>query len=1115
MKLRKKLARTLGLFIISALILSLIPFSALADDPVVLQGDGTEDSPYLISSKEELALLGDFTEKKYFRLTEDIEFEDGELWEPIDNFYGVLDGNGKTITGLTISEQNDTPAGLFRDIEVDAEVKNLNIVDANSVGVNYVGAIAGELYGKLTNCYVSGTVTAAISAGLLAGYSETAIIDNCSVSGSVSASLYGGGLVGYAYKTDITGCNASANVSGDLEFLGCLAGAVSESDIIDCSATGSITALSTSEILDVGGLAGYLEKSSVINSFADVDIDIDVDSQDSEETAERIGGFVGYADDSDIEDCQSICDISSKLSTVLTGGFCGRGYNKSSFKNCSAEGIVEVDNAASLIGGFIGGNDEDAEQLTLEGCYFNGEISVNRHNYTVNTQGIGGFIGGAIFGNVSLVDCVGEGEIRIYGELNPGNIVSGVGGFIGYVSESAVDIDTSYFEGSIYSEPLASGVGGFMGYARAEVTIENCFSICDIDSAGKEAGVFCGTIGSKEFEITTNTITDCYGVGKITGNNDEVGGFVGTTSYSIYYNCHTKSEIESGYSAGGFAAIADINSSFERCSAAGGINSDSGRSDNSSIIKSGINLGLGGFIGLLTFGSDVNDCFTTCDMDIAFTHEKLVDAGDNELLPAIKYIGGFCGINDDSEIENSYSAGRIKALISEAVAVEAVMPFASCEGEHTVSSCYYDKQKVGDDVDKETEIDGITGSTTAEMKKQSTFTDWDFEEVWQINDSYPEFIKSAVSGRVLSISDNPIPGADINITDDTVTTDSTGRYTLRLNNGYYKLKVPFKKPNTTMLLVYDGEEEDSGLDRYTDAYTEFDIHTDCILLGGEVSGIKSGDKVKVILKQGKNDIETKTYIAEDDTIDYLFIDVEDGKKYTLTVKCGGYEDKNLTVNIGNADSMDNDIKLSRIKKEEKESSGYGGFGLYGNAGNRMFTDLDNYSWAENDIYELAGRGVVNGTSYTTFSPGKPIKRADVIVMLVRGLGLTGNAFDNFDDVSPDKYYYYQVGIAKSLGIAKGYGNKFNPESYITRQDMMVLIVRALEVIGKKPENSAGLGVLDKFTDKGSISDYAKDAVAALVQNSLIVGSNSMINPKNNLTRAEAAVIINRVLKFIA
>ena len=265
----------------------------------------------------------------------------------------------------------------------------------------------------------------------------------------------------------------------------------------------------------------------------------------------------------------------------------------------------------------------------------------------------------------------------------------------------------------------------------------------------------------------------------------------------------------------------------------------------------------------------------------------------------------------------------------------------------------------------------------------------------------------------------------------------------------------------------------------------------------------------MILKQGKNDIETKTYIAEDDTIDYLFIDVEDGKKYTLTVKCGGYEDKNLTVNIGNADSMDNDIELSRIKKEEKESSGYGGFGLYGNAGNRMFTDLDNYSWAENDIYELAGRGVVNGTSYTTFSPGKPIARGRHRT-LVRGSGLRATPLTISTTFHPTRIL---SGWHSEELRMKGYGNKFNRKLY-HKADMMVYSARA-RGYREKPENSAGLGVLDKSTDKGSISDYAKDAVAALVQNSLIVGSNSMINPKNNLTRAEAAVIINRVLKFIA
>ncbi|NLG53878.1 MAG: S-layer homology domain-containing protein, partial [Clostridiales bacterium] len=77
-------------------------------------------------------------------------------------------------------------------------------------------------------------------------------------------------------------------------------------------------------------------------------------------------------------------------------------------------------------------------------------------------------------------------------------------------------------------------------------------------------------------------------------------------------------------------------------------------------------------------------------------------------------------------------------------------------------------------------------------------------------------------------------------------------------------------------------------------------------------------------------------------------------------------------------------------------------------------------------------------------------------------------------------------------------------------DMMVIVARALEKLGVALE-AAPEDVLSEFKDIGQISDYAKSAVALLVKNGLIKGTDGKINPKGRATRAEIAVLIYRIL----
>ncbi|MFD0677151.1 MULTISPECIES: S-layer homology domain-containing protein [unclassified Paenibacillus] len=119
---------------------------------------------------------------------------------------------------------------------------------------------------------------------------------------------------------------------------------------------------------------------------------------------------------------------------------------------------------------------------------------------------------------------------------------------------------------------------------------------------------------------------------------------------------------------------------------------------------------------------------------------------------------------------------------------------------------------------------------------------------------------------------------------------------------------------------------------------------------------------------------------------------------------------------------------------------------------------------------------------------------------------------NFNDVSSSDYYYQALGIAKQLGITTGVGdNLFNPKQEISRQDMMVLCARALQ-LSEKLKLTGNTSDLASYSDKGSVASYAEEGVASMVHQGIVEGNGAGLNPLGNATRAETAVIIFRILK---
>ena len=186
-----------------------------------------------------------------------------------------------------------------------------------------------------------------------------------------------------------------------------------------------------------------------------------------------------------------------------------------------------------------------------------------------------------------------------------------------------------------------------------------------------------------------------------------------------------------------------------------------------------------------------------------------------------------------------------------------------------------------------------------------------------------------------------------------------------------------------------------------------------------------------------------------------------------------------------------------------------------------FSDVGtSLSWAADSVDFLSYEGVAQGSN-GKYRPTANITRGDFMLMLYRAFLEDEHKNDsitsNFSDVTKgtttySKETYQAVGVAKKLGIAQGTNGKFNPKSYITRQEAMTLIYRTLDEVNYDLSYTVSTST-SSFKDYSSVASYARTAISDLIGHGIVIGNNSKINPTSNITRAEMAVILHRVLTY--
>ncbi|WP_307023439.1 beta strand repeat-containing protein, partial [Ancylobacter polymorphus] len=242
------------------------------------------------------------------------------------SFTGRFDGNGHTISNLTINRPDSIYVGLF-GVVTNAVIRGVGLVGGSIAGDVYVGGLIGRDDGStVSSAYSTANVSGRGVIGGLVGRASNAVYDNLYATGTVTANEGAGGLIGYADGTTIDRSYASGTVSGG-GVVGGLIGTLlngSNAGLLTRSyATGAV-----SSSLWVGGLVGALQEASISDSYSTGAVTLNATSSNSDDPI--VGGFVGYNYYGSITSSYSTGAVdAAACASCLAGGFAGFSYNGS------------------------------------------------------------------------------------------------------------------------------------------------------------------------------------------------------------------------------------------------------------------------------------------------------------------------------------------------------------------------------------------------------------------------------------------------------------------------------------------------------------------------------------------------------------------------------------------------------------------------------------------------------------------------------------------------------------------------------------------------------------------------------------------------------------------
>jgi len=553
-------------------------------------GTGTESDPWQITTLAQLNAIRN-NQGGYYKLMNNLVFT------PSDDFNGVnegnfdpipyfssfrsFDGNGKTITGLVIS-QTGNYVGLFSSMGDSCNIRNLGLVNCNITGSYYVGGIIGKFggHGKIANCFVSGTITATATAiannlgGIIGGNDGSSEITSCFVSGTVIATggnLKSVGGIAGAFSGSINVCCNAATVSSPSSSVGGIVGNANAC-LNTCYNIGAISGSSST-----GAVIGSGSKSMAVNCFylsgtaaagcgyTDANYSLSTVSLSAAEM--KAAAFVtslnspyftnfwkaGGSDNNgypvpvwlnggtvdhrgETADNPILITNLQDLNKIRNYIQFPRFFKLTTDLNLSSAGNFEpIGNGSSNYGypvaGEFDGNNHKITGLTVSRSYYAGLfgcMSGNIKNLTVeNTTVSGGWSIGGIAGslNGNIVNCSFLGTVSGTGY--------NIGGMLGELYGSIINCTSS----ATVTTTTGFNVGGLVGSIQYGYVTRKC--------TNKGAVTGRSTVGGIAGTMMFGIVDTCVNTGAINGvdGGSSISGLFGSLLYASMTDCHNSGTV--------------------------------------------------------------------------------------------------------------------------------------------------------------------------------------------------------------------------------------------------------------------------------------------------------------------------------------------------------------------------------------------------------------------------------------------------------------------------------------------------------------------------------------------------------------------------------------------
>lgn len=585
----------LALLALAALVWITVPVSARAEGETVdtwdgtavafTKGRGTKEEPWLIENAEQLAYLaqqvnnGTDYKREHFRLVSDLDLR-GNEWTPIGTegnlFWGGFDGDGHTITGMTITGKENSYVGLFGECRnftaASSYIKSVTVKGANISGKSFVGAIAGaganisdcysientiyasrcvggvcgSLIGKISGCYNSSSVSGISTAGGIMGSASyegndgNGVVEYCYNIGTVTVSEQDssvGGITGAsANRYDISNCLNCGKITGNGKNVGGIAGSTDSnymnfigncyynSDLNNAGvgegASDKVIPLTTSQLC--GALPDGLD-STIWKEGS-----VDTSTAKATDTGSRFGTATGtYINLTKVAKIGETKTASVPVYNYVTTN--GDDWDTYTLITTAEEFVAIGRDDTKWSGNYVLENDIDVSGVKLTsignpGTAYTGKFSGDGHTIShINLQEGNGY--GSLFGYVKDSKVM---LLAVNGEIDLGN--NDAGGICGVLDGG--EIYGSSFIGTV----KGATVGGICAHGGSG-KISQCFFEGDLQGRNATAGI-CGMGGN------VGGINHCISIATIdiTENDGNLAGITNIKDYGVT-NCYFNNDI--------------------------------------------------------------------------------------------------------------------------------------------------------------------------------------------------------------------------------------------------------------------------------------------------------------------------------------------------------------------------------------------------------------------------------------------------------------------------------------------------------------------------------------------------------------------------------------------